>query len=93
MYWQSTSAQLVDDGADENLAGASEDHAGAGAGNGHVLLQLLVILLLNTVWRQHKLNLNHKILHQLLIGWCARCEVMFLKEHVCPQIKSIIQEN
>ena len=36
-------------GADENLAGASEDHAGAGAGNGHVLLQLLVILLLNTV--------------------------------------------
>ena len=26
-------------GADENLAGASEDHAGAGAGNGHVLLQ------------------------------------------------------
>ena len=40
----------MDDGADENLAGASEDHAGAGdGGNGHVLLQLLVILLLNTV--------------------------------------------
>ena len=36
-------------GADENLAGASEDHAGGGAGNGHVLLQLLVILLRNTV--------------------------------------------
>ena len=49
MTYVLTASVCLARGADENLAGASEDHAGDGGGNGHVLLQLLVILLLNTV--------------------------------------------